>query len=726
MADRRARVALSALAVLAGVVVLWLAVDLFPHHSSNHDEGVYLQQAQLLLDGQLWLHSTVPEAVQPWFFVRDGGRLYPKYTPVPAGVFALGLAVGLPRLSLALVAVANVALVGLLAREATDARTAVLAAALFAASPLFLLDSAVFLPYAPTTALNLLFALAYVRACRSDGPTPRRRYAALAGGAIGLAFFARPFTAVLFGAPFVIHALLVLGTSWREGHGRRATHDGTATARVLGFERPVVERNALVAGLGIAGVGAALAYNAVVTGDPLVFPYQAFAPRDGLGFGVRRILGYERTYTPALALRANAQVLWAFLTRWAVAPPLGPLAAAVGLAVAAVRGWRAGVTSLPRTDGLSDHGVRALVAGLAVSVPLGNVFFWGNLNILAALDVPHDGLISLLGPFYHFDLLVPLAVFGALGLVATGRALRRMLLAHVSPRATRAGLAVAVVALLLVAGVAQVAALDGPVERNRQYTERYDRAYEPFAGQSFEDALVFVPTPYGDWLNHPFQSLRNDPGFDGSVVYALDRETAADFRVLDTFGDRQPYRYTYRGAWTPDVVAGTDPIVARLEPLRVVRGDRHRVTFTVGQVAGAQSATVRLSGPDATAHYGVDRLGNGSLTVRWTVGDGIARVNESDLYRFGETETVRFEGPTTLSLTVTFTQAGGATVSYRQEVAVEPTADGVRLVWPPETTVCRLVADCGHRGTYVPRAEDYVTGVSVTERIRSLNGTRSP
>ena len=41
-----------------------------------------------------------------------------------------------------------------------------LAGAVILASPLFLIDASVFLPYAPTTALNLLFAYGYLRADR--------------------------------------------------------------------------------------------------------------------------------------------------------------------------------------------------------------------------------------------------------------------------------------------------------------------------------------------------------------------------------------------------------------------------------------------------------------------------------------------------------------------------------------------------------------------------------
>lgn len=713
MADRSLRPAhvwLAVLSVLAGVVVFFIATEYFPHHSSNHDEGVYLQQAALLLDGQLWFQSPVPDAVRPWFFVQDGTRLYPKYSPVPAAVFALGVLVDVPRLSLALVAAVTTALVGLVTTEAFDEHTGLLAAGLLLASPLFLVQSALFLPYAPTTAFNLLFALGYIRACRSEDRSTRRRYSTLAGLAIGIAFFARPYTAVLFALPFIGHALLRLGVSWRDR--------SAGTEQLVGIDRSLVEQYGLTATLGLTFVGIALLYNAIVTGSPLVFPYQAFAPMDGPGFGVRRILGYDRTYTPALALRANRLVLERLLTSWTAAAPLGSLAAALGLGVFFARA-RDHVT-LPSPSELTDIGAQALVAGLLVTVPVGNVFFWGNLNILAALDVPNDGLIALVGPFYHLDLLLPLSMFGAAGLLWAGESLVTIVEQRASRRVATVVLAIAVLLTLLTAGVAEQAAVSAPLDRNQPYTDRYERAYEPVEDRSFDRALVFVPTPYGDWLNHPFQSLRNDPAPGGAVVYALDRNASGDFRTIAAFPDRTLYRYTYRGAWRANFDDYRDPITATVEPLSVREAPRQRVTFRVGRLAGSETATVRVAGPHGAVQYGVEQLPRENLTVNWTIGKGRVTVDDQGLNRYSDQRAVGFDGAADLTLTVTFTQTGGSTVTYRQDVAVNETGDGVQVIWPAETSICRLVTDCGYEGTYIPGADEYVDDAAIRQDIQPL------
>jgi hypothetical protein len=158
--------------LVAGVgalVVFGVATTLFPYHSSNHDEAVYLQQAASLLEGRLAMDAgSIAPSVRPWFYVQDGTTLYSKYAPVTAGVFAVGMALGEPRLSLALVAAGTVGLTVALGRTAFDRSVGLLAGGLLIASPGWLFASATFLPYAPTTLLNLAFALAYVRAGRTD------------------------------------------------------------------------------------------------------------------------------------------------------------------------------------------------------------------------------------------------------------------------------------------------------------------------------------------------------------------------------------------------------------------------------------------------------------------------------------------------------------------------------------------------------------------------------
>ncbi|MFB6293246.1 MAG: ArnT family glycosyltransferase [Halonotius sp.] len=652
LTQRRFRLAAAALAVAAAAVVWTIATQVFPYHSLNHDEGVYLQQAAMLLEGQLFIRPPVEDAFRPWFFVEAADRLYPKYNPVPAAMFAVGKLAGGYRLALVAIAAGNVALVVDVARELFDRPTALLAGGLVLASPLFLIDSSVFLPYAPTALWNLLFAYGYLRADR----TGDRRWAAVAGVAVALAFFARPYTALLFALPFIGHALWTLASDWRAA----------------------LPRQAVVAGLGLAGVGVTLAYNAVMTGSALLFPYRAFAPRDGLGFGEREILGHELTYTPELAIEANRNVVELFATEWVAGGVVGVALAAVGVALAASRRWS------PRV---------AAVAGLFVTVPVGNVYFWGNYNILGDLDAAGDGLIASFGPYYHFDLLVPTAIFAALGVVAGARLSYRVLDDHFERRQARVGVAAVLILVAGVAGAVTAADIDQRVEENMEVTRTYETAYAPFEGGPPKHSLVLLPDPYGDWLNHPFQYLRNDPGFDGRAVYAIDDEP---FAVVDAFPDRRVYRYGYRGAWAP--YAGS-PSAARLQRVRDVSGSRVRYTSTVGIPDGAVGVSARLSTDDGSRYYTAPTVPT-NLTSAIVVTDETVSL-AGDL-RPVSNATLGIEGRDTVRLSVFVDYGLSGGFSYRFALPVD--ADGEVRALSPRVERCRNPRACGGSAAYVPSA----------------------
>ncbi len=673
--ENRYRLLAAAIAVGAGLAVFLVAHELFPYHSSNHDEGVYLQQASMLLDGQLRLTpGTEPlrEAFHPWFFVESESGLYPKYTPVPAAMFALGKVVGGFRLALFGIAVANVALVYALTGATFDRPTGVLAAALFAGAPLFVFTSAAFLPYAPTTALNLLFALAYVRAVRRES----LRYAVLAGTAVGLAFFSRPYTAVLFAVPFVVHAL------WR-------------LSRSLPGDRAAVSRYLTVAATGSAFVAVTLAYNATLTGSPLLFPYEAFAPLDGLGFGQRRILGHDMVYTPQRAVRANAAVLWAFATDWFTAGPLGTVAAAAG-ALATVLGVRR--EGIDATTPLSDRHLQVLLLAVVPVIVAGNVYFWGNANVLGDVADPGDGLISLFGPFYHFDLLLVLSAFAAHGTASGVRWVRpRVCDRFEGQTVTTLGLVCLVLAVPVV-GAAQADVLAGPVEKHGSYAEKFGGAYAPFEETELENALVFVPPTYGEWRNHPFQWLRNDPGFAGPTLYATDRGPADDFAVVSAYPDREYYRYRYHGEWTPSPDNRVHPV---LERVRVQEASAVAARTEVAIPDRITSVSVSVASGGTIRRYDYEGDPPETLAVDWTLGaDGVTVAGPN--LTASRADPVPVDGPAEVALAITITEPSGATLTYREETLVRPADGGVAVVWPPESSVCVLTTDCGPEGTYVP------------------------
>ena len=669
------------LALVAAGAAYALSLVVFPYHSTNHDEAVYLQQAAMLLEGQLFLDPPVEGAFRPWFFVDSPHGLYSKYAPVTAAVYAVGERLGSFRYALPAVAAANAALLYGVVREAFDHRTAVLSAVALVTAPLFLVQSAVFLPYAPTTMLNLAFAFAYFRAERTGSV----RWASVAGAAVGLAFFSRPYTAVLFAAPFVLHALWTL-----RGPLRSLASDADPAA-VAAW--PVLSRRVATAALGLSGVGVTLAYNAVVSGDPTVFPYEAFAPLDGLGFGERRILDYERTYTVELAVRANARVLWAFVSSWAPFGVLGVPLAVLGAVATHRRGWR---------------WQQAVLAAAVATVVVGNVYFWGNVNVLGDLQDPADGLIATLGPYYHFDLLVPVSAFAAAGILACADRGRRFL----DGRVTGQWLRVTAVAVLLVssgvlAGAAASAATE-KVDANAELTDHYEVAYEPFEAEPPADSVVFLPNPYGDWLNHPFQYLRNDPGLDGRTVYSLDDHQLA---VADAYPDRTLYRYVYRGSWSPYSDQPVDPDLRRV---RVASGESLTVDAAFGLPSWTDTVTLTLSVGDERAYYTVGAPAETDRAdVSVLVRDGRVRLARGATPTGNESLLIEDGDSVTVDALVDGGYGAGFSYRLRFPVAVE---DGRYRTVTPYREVCTNYRNCGGGAAYVPGVGPHGAFLNVSVR----------
>ena len=371
------RVAPWAVAALLGAWAVAASLTFFPDLTNNNDEAVYLLQADALRRGYLFPPApTSWEAFLPWFSFHDGGRFVLKYTPVHAAILAAaGFLFGTERAGLLVIGAAAAASAYLLALQVLrDRRVATLAAALFALSPLVLLQSATFLSYLSALALLQLFAAALIVGVRRRSP----RWLTGAGLLLGLAIFARPFDALLFAVPICLWAV------WMGRHDLRAAAS-TAAWVALGAIPPVV---------------AMLAFFYAATGSPFDPPFDIDAS-DTLGFGPKSMTpgGLVTEYTPELAiagLRGNLSALveWSF----------GGLALVV-LAAAGLRRLR------PRDPA-------PWLALICLSIPVGYLFFWGSYGTV------RWGGPDRLGPHYYLPLLTPLAILGARGLSSLWRRTR--------------------------------------------------------------------------------------------------------------------------------------------------------------------------------------------------------------------------------------------------------------------------------------------------------------
>ncbi|HZH19432.1 MAG TPA: hypothetical protein VEZ18_04490 [Geodermatophilus sp.] len=372
MTAARWRAALAVLALVAGAAAVLTNLAFFPLYSLNRDDSVYVAMARLLETGAVTLPAD-SDAFRPWASAVVGDRVVLKYAPPWPAVIAAGdLLAGSPRAALAVSAAAAAVLVALLAAEVLRDRVAgVTAGALFALSPVVVVQSGTYLPYLFSLALGLGAAVLLLSGARL-GSTPRL---VAAGVVAGVAAFARPFDALLTVAPFAVAALVVRE---RGGVSRLGV-----VLRVAAGALPVLALT--------------LVYNAVVVGGPFRLPFTVTGPQDTFGFGDRGVFPqHTAPFTPADAgagLLANLR-----------GTP-GWVAGGVVLVALAVLG-------LVRTRGAA----RWAVAALAVVVPLGYLPFWGPW----AIGTQWEGL-ALFGPFYWLPVVVPLVVFGAAGLVAVVR-----------------------------------------------------------------------------------------------------------------------------------------------------------------------------------------------------------------------------------------------------------------------------------------------------------------
>ncbi len=175
------------------------------------DEGSYLFQAEILTSGRLYTPALPLSIFFRHYFIieNDNGRRYSGYlTHRPGYMFFLvpGVLLNAPWLIPALSSVVTLLLLVLIASELLGSGQARYVALFLVISPFFLFTSATLLPYATSLMLMTAFFWAYVKTVKtSSWPS-----AILAGIALGVAAFTRPFEAVAVGLPFACHAIWLM------------------------------------------------------------------------------------------------------------------------------------------------------------------------------------------------------------------------------------------------------------------------------------------------------------------------------------------------------------------------------------------------------------------------------------------------------------------------------------------------------------------------------------
>jgi hypothetical protein len=250
-------------AFIAGAVAIALATGIWAHWKIQKgvpdvpDELGYLHQARTFADG--WLVAPSPPLSEFHYVswgTHDAGQWYAVFPPGYGVLLAGGVVVGAPWIVNPLLGAALALVIFALARRVFDddgagARLAVL---VYLASWFRLVHAGSFMSH-PTAALCA--ALAVLGAWRGLAATGSRAWAGVAGVAIAYLGATRQLDAV------IVAVAIVPIVAWR-------------FASDASRWKPIAIRIAIAAACALPVAGGYLAYNAALTGDPLLPPQQRY------------------------------------------------------------------------------------------------------------------------------------------------------------------------------------------------------------------------------------------------------------------------------------------------------------------------------------------------------------------------------------------------------------------------------------------------------------------
>ncbi|RPI31240.1 MAG: hypothetical protein EHM70_11970, partial [Chloroflexota bacterium] len=252
---------LSLVGILAGV---WVSVNIFEDMPHLEDEIAYVWQANVLAEGDLKIPSPpFKESFLVPFVVDHQGYRFGKY---PIGwplLLSVGVRLGLRTWVNPLLGGLAIWLTYRLGKRIFGSPTGLLAAALTAASPFFLMNTGSLLSHPLGLVLSIAFGLTWLDAFGKVSGPRRWPSTLLSALCLGLLVLVRPFSAVAVAFPFALYGLYLL-----------VRGDGKTRLHLLAM-----------GGLTLALALLHFLWQYAVTGDPLLNPYTLWWPYDKVGFG---------------------------------------------------------------------------------------------------------------------------------------------------------------------------------------------------------------------------------------------------------------------------------------------------------------------------------------------------------------------------------------------------------------------------------------------------------
>jgi hypothetical protein len=490
----KARLCLFSSIVLCLIAILILIIFVARAKPLVDDEYAYVFQAQTYLMG----HVAMPTPLAAKSFADMHMLVRPVWTgkylfghPV---FLAIGTLLGSPYVASVAMSLVSLVFLFVLGIRTGNGQQAAIATWLLAVSPWFWFTSATLLSHTSTLMLFLVAAIGWT----SLDKHPSSILAFLIGLCMGWSFSIRPLTALLLSIPFAFLAL------------RNAFRDPKAWSKMVA---------ALALG-GLIIVGLVLLYDRAVTGNPFQMPFTLSWPGENIGFGEVFPVGHPIPiyHTPLKGI-FNLAVSTIRANYWFLGWPVSFLPL-IGLLALTHFG------NQPN----SEEGQRiAWTSWDTLWVAVICVFCIGYISY-------YSSGVSDTGPVYYYELLVPLTLLSAKGILAAHQLFTSSRFPHLK-------YFVPICCVVFTLG-SVVFFVPEKALHNKKLSEFAYRPFELAEKQIQGKALVLVgPRPHIGWLhNRPQPS----PKLDDRILFVRLLDNTANEEVLKAFPDRKAYRLLYR------------------------------------------------------------------------------------------------------------------------------------------------------------------------------------
>lgn len=508
-----------ALAVLA--VAVYIAGDVLEQIPHVQDSITYLFQGQLLARGKLWASAPpLPGFFDHEFLLVRNDRWFGHYPPGFPAVLAIGVWLGQPWLVNPLLAALTVPLLYWLGKGLYGRAAGLLATALMLVSPFFLFMSGSMMAHPAELFWVTLFMAGWAQAVKPDG---RRRWALLAGTALGMVFLTRQVTAVAVGLPF----LLVTGLGRLETCAERSRSIGNwrlNQSPIVNLQSSILPKTAWLLVTAVPLAGLLFLHQYALTGDPFGDPRLLLRPFDRLGFGE----DVGESYNAFTLTKVGDEVA----IDWYSDPTQPPRGHSLARGIYNTeKNWQAleielfgwlpiltlafiWLAFLLQRPSPGDAALLAAIAGTLIVY----LFFWA------------DGIMY--GPRYFYGALP--AFF-----LLTGRGIQ----AAADWIGGHAGQLAVTILVLILAGVSFIFYLPGQLADHRGFNFVDAQPRTQVEAEIGGKALVFIENEAANWWEYGRFFSGNSPWLDGRILYARDLGDAENNRLLPYFPDYQPYRW---------------------------------------------------------------------------------------------------------------------------------------------------------------------------------------